>query len=229
MEKNQNKYCREGLAEHMLLYGVTDRTWLGDRTLYQQVEAALRGGVTMIQLREKHMDRDAFRKEAIEIRELCARWKVPFLINDDVALAKEIDADGVHVGQKDMEALEARKELGDNKIIGVSARTVEQALTAQTHGADYLGVGAVFHTGTKSDAKGISHETLQEICQAVTIPAVAIGGITGENVMELKGTGISGIAVVSAVFAAKDPEKAARDLREKLSHIVAGRPAGEEI
>ena len=125
--------------------------------------------------------------------------------------------------------MEARKELGDNKIIGVSARTVEQALTAQAHGADYLGVGAVFHTGTKSDAKGISHETLQEICQAVTIPAVAIGGITGENVMELKGTGISGIAVVSAVFAAKDPEKAARDLREKLSHIVAGRPAGEEI
>lgn len=220
MDKNNNRYCRDGLANHMLLYAVTDRTWLGNKTLYQQVEEAIRGGVTMIQLREKNMDRLAFREEAIEIQKLCARYRVPFLINDDVALAKEIGADGVHVGQKDMEALEARKELGNDRIIGVSARTVEQALTAQAHGADYLGVGAVFHTGTKSDAKGISHETLKEICQAVSIPVVAIGGITGENVMELKGSGISGIAVVSAVFAAKDPAQAARDLREKLRHII---------
>lgn len=220
MDKNNNRYCRDGLANHMLLYAVTDRTWLGNKTLYQQVEEAIRGGVTMIQLREKNMDRLAFREEAIEIQKLCARYRVPFLINDDVALAKEIGADGVHVGQKDMEALEARKELGNDRIIGVSARTVEQALTAQAHGADYLGVGAVFHTGTKSDAKGISHETLKEICQAVSIPVVAIGGITGENVMELKGSSISGIAVVSAVFAAKDPAQAARDLREKLRHII---------
>lgn len=222
MGKNQNQYCREGLAAHMLLYAVTDRTWLGDKTLYEQVEAAIRGGVTMIQLREKHMDREAFKKEAIEIRDLCARYQVPFLLNDDVELAKEIGADGVHVGQNDMDAGMARKILGPDKIIGVSARTVEQALDAQALGADYLGSGAVFHTGTKSDARAMSHETLEAICRAVSIPVVAIGGITGENVTALKGSGISGIAVVSAVFGAKDPARAARNLREKLRDIVTG-------
>ena len=144
--------------KELLLYAVTDRSWLNGRTLYDQVEEALKGGATFIQLREKTLDTDSFRKEAAEIKELCARYHVPFVINDNVEIAKEIDADGVHVGQSDMEAGNVRKILGDDKIIGVSAQTVEQALLAQKHGADYLGVGAVFKTGWKDDADEVSHD-----------------------------------------------------------------------
>ena len=162
----------------LLLYAVTDRSWLNGRTLYDQVEEALKGGATFIQLREKNLDTDSFLKEAAEIKELCARYHVPFVINDNVEIAKEIDADGVHVGQSDMEAGNVRKILGDDKIIGVSAQTVEQALLAQKHGADYLGVGAVFKTGSKDDADDVSHDELQKICEAVDIPVIAIGGIS---------------------------------------------------
>ena len=156
----------------LLLYAVTDRSWLNGRTLYEQVEEALKGGVTFVQLREKNLDDTAFLQEAKEIKELCARFHVPFVINDNVDIAAEIDADGVHVGQSDMEAGDVRKKLGPDKIIGVSAQTVEQALRAQAHGADYLGVGAVFPTGSKADAVEVSHDTVREICRAVDIPEI---------------------------------------------------------
>ena len=188
----------------LLLYAVTDRAWLGDKTLSWQVEESLKGGATMIQLREKHLDHEHFLKEAKEIKELCRKYQVPFLINDDVDLAVEVDADGVHVGQHDMEAGEVRKKIGPNHILGVSAQTVEQALLAQQAGADYLGVGAVFPTGTKDDADAVSIQTLGEICRAVNIPVVAIGGIGQHNVMQLAGSGICGIAVVSAIYAQPD-------------------------
>lgn len=196
----------------LLLYAVTDRAWLGDKTLSWQVEESLKGGATMIQLREKHLDHEHFLKEAKEIKELCRKYQVPFLINDDVDLAVEVDADGVHVGQHDMEAGEVRKKIGPNRILGVSAQTVEQALLAQQAGADYLGVGAVFPTGTKDDADAVSIQTLGEICHAVSIPVVAIGGIGQHNVMQLAGSGICGIAVVSAIYAQPDIQNAASTL-----------------
>lgn len=205
----------------LLLYAVTDRSWLNGRTLYEQVEEALKGGVTFVQLREKNLDDTAFLQEAKEIKELCARFHVPFVINDNVDIAAEIDADGVHVGQSDMEAGDVRKKLGPDKIIGVSAQTVEQALRAQAHGADYLGVGAVFPTGSKADAVEVSRDTVREICRAVDIPVIAIGGITKENVIELKGTGICGIAVISAIFAQQDIEEAARTLKSRTEETVS--------
>ena len=205
----------------LLLYAVTDRSWLNGRTLYEQVEEALKGGVTFVQLREKNLDDTAFLQEAKEIKELCARYHVPFVINDNVNIAAEIDADGVHVGQSDMEAGDVRKKLGPDKIIGVSAQTVVQALRAQAHGADYLGVGAVFPTGSKADAVEVSHDTVREICRAVDIPVIAIGGITRENVIELKGTGICGIAVIIAIFGQQDIEEAARTLKSRTEETVS--------
>ena len=171
----------------LLLYAVTDRAWLGDKTLAWQVEESLKGGATMIQLREKHLDEDTFQAEALELQALCRRYGVPFLINDDVELAVAVNADGVHVGQHDMEAGQVREKIGPDKILGVSAQTVEQALRAQAAGADYLGVGAVFPTGTKDDADAVSYDTLKAICRAVDIPVVAIGGIGAHNVQALAG------------------------------------------
>ena len=204
----------------LLLYAVTDRAWLGGRTLAEQVEEALRGGATFVQLREKELAGEALLAEAREIQALCRRYRVPFVIDDDVALARQIDADGVHVGQSDMEAQKARALLGEDKILGVSAQTVEQALKAQEHGADYLGVGAVFPTGSKADAVEVSHETVKEICKAVDIPVIAIGGITADNVTELAGTGICGIAVISAIFAQKDIEAAAQTLKLRTEETI---------
>ena len=173
----------------LLLYAVTDRSWLNGETLYGQVEKALQGGATFIQLREKNLDQDHFMEEALELKKLCAAYHVPFVINDNVEIAAKMDADGVHVGQSDMEAGDVRAKLGPDKIIGVSAQTVEQAILAEQRGADYLGVGAVFHTGSKADAEDVSHETLTAICNAVKIPVIAIGGITRDNVTELSGSG----------------------------------------
>lgn len=210
--------CRK---EDMVLYAITDRHWLNGESLYQQVEKALQGGVTFLQLREKNLDKELFMKEAREIKELCRKYKVPFIINDNVEIAKAIDADGVHVGQSDMEAGDVRKRLGADKIIGVSAKTVEQALLAEKHGADYLGVGAVFSTSTKTDATGVSHETLRDICQAVKIPVVAIGGITKDNVNELSGYGADGIAVISAILAQENITEAAKDLKQHSMQMVS--------
>ena len=207
--------------EDLLLYAVTDRTWLNGDTLYNQVEKALKGGATFIQLREKNLGKAEFLKEAKEIKQLCAKYNVPFVINDNVEIAKEIDADGVHVGQDDMEVLDVRAVLGKDKIIGVSAHSVEEALLAQEHGADYLGVGAVFHTGTKSDATDLSRETLKAICDTVDIPVIAIGGISADNVLELSGNGLCGIAVISAIFAQKDIEAAARNLSELSKKMIS--------
>lgn len=206
--------------EDLLLYAVTDRSWLNGETLYGQVEKALKGGVTFVQLREKTLDEEAFLEEAKEIQKLCAQYHVPFVINDNVEIAAKIGADGVHVGQSDMEAGDVREKLGPDKIIGVSAQTVEQALRAQEHGADYLGVGAVFPTGSKADAVEVSHETVRAITEAVDIPVIAIGGITKDNVSELQGTGICGIAVISAIFAQKDITAAVRILKERTKTVV---------
>ena len=205
----------------LLLYAVTDRSWLGSRTLQEQTQAALKGGVTMIQLREKHLDHASFLALAQDIKALCKQYGVPFLINDDVELAIEVGADGVHVGQHDMEAGQVRSKIGPDMILGVSAQTVEQALLAQQAGADYLGVGAVFPTGTKDDADAVSYDTLQAICRAVDIPVVAIGGIGKNNVMQLSGSGICGIAVVSAIYAQPDEEGAARDLLSLSREMIA--------
>lgn len=206
--------------EELLLYAVTDRHWLNGATLISQVEAALKGGATFIQLREKNLDDKAFYQEALEIQKLCKEYKVPFVINDNVELAKKIVADGVHVGQSDMEALDVRKVLGDDKIIGVSAQTVEQAELAEKHGADYLGVGAVFPTGSKNDATEVSFETLQEICEHVHIPVIAIGGITRDNVVELSQSGICGIAVISAIFGQTNIEAATADLKKQTKKML---------
>lgn len=204
----------------LLLYAVTDRRWLGGRRLADQVEEALKGGVTFVQLREKDLDEERFLEEAKEIKELCRRYQVPFVINDNVDIAQAVDADGVHVGQSDMEAGDVRARLGQDKIIGVSAQTVEQALLAESRGADYLGVGAVFATGSKADASEVDHETVKAICQAVHIPVIAIGGITRENVGALTGTGVCGVAVISAIFAQEDVEEGTRKLKEAVRCMV---------
>lgn len=206
--------------EQLKLYAVTDRSWLGNETLYEQVEKALKGGATMVQLREKELDEAAFRKEAEELLKLCRNYHVPFIVNDNVELAKSIGADGVHIGQSDMELTRAREMLGQDAIIGVTAKTVEQAKAAETGGADYLGSGAVFSSSTKLDAKPMDHALLQEICESVHIPVVAIGGITGENVMKLTGRGMAGVAVVSGIFACPDIEAGTRKLRERVEQIL---------
>ena len=204
----------------LLLYAVTDRTWLGNRTLYEQVEEALKGGATLIQLREKGMEDEAFLKEAFEIKDLCGQYNVPFVVNDNVEIAVKVNADGIHIGQKDMEAGCVRKIIGEDKILGVSAQTVEQALFAEKMGADYLGVGAVFATCSKTDADEVSHETLKAICEAVNIPVVAIGGIGTGNILELSGSGICGVAVISAIFAADNIQKAAIELKQLAKQVV---------
>ena len=207
----------------LLLYAVTDRSWLNGETLYSQVEKALEGGATFVQLREKNLDRETFLKEAKELKELCAKYQVPFVLDDDVELALEVGADGVHVGQSDMEAGDVRAKLGKDKIVGVSAQTVEQALLAQERGADYLGVGAVFPTSSKDDAVEVDHKTVKAICNAVDIPVIAIGGITKDNVQELAGCGLCGIAVISAIFAKPDIKKAAEELKEATAKMVEAR------
>lgn len=174
----------------MRLYAVTDRGWLKGETLYEQVEKAIKGGVTFVQIREKELDKRAFLSEARQIKALCEKYRVPFVVNDSVEIALATDADGVHVGQEDMEAKNVREKLGADKIVGVTAKTVEQAIRAQECGADYLGVGAVFPSPTKKNAVGITHEQLREICAAITIPVVAIGGITSQNILQLSNTGI---------------------------------------
>lgn len=206
--------------ENLLLYAVTDRHWLDGQTLKEVVLESLEGGVTMLQLREKHLDEAHFLEEAKELQTLCRSWHVPFLINDNVEIALAMNADGIHVGQSDMAAGDVRKKLGDDKIIGVSAQTVEQALLAEKAGADYLGVGAVFPTSSKDDANEVTYETLKAICSAVSIPVVAIGGITQENVHQLAGSGICGAAVISAIYAKPDIKKAAAELKTAVKETI---------
>ena len=204
----------------MLLYAVTDRAWVGKQSLYEQVESALKGGATCIQLREKELDDEAFLNEAIEISALCKQYGVPFFINDNVEIAIKCHADGIHVGQEDMEAAQVRQRVGDDMIIGVSVHSVEEALEAVRNGADCLGVGAMFSTSTKTDVNVLPKETLRDICAAVDIPVVAIGGIGKSNISQLAGTGVDGVALVSAIFAADDIENECRLLRKLSEEMV---------
>lgn len=197
----------------MRLYAVTDRAWTGNMSLREQVEAALKGGVTCVQLREKELEEGAFLEEALELRALCREYGVPFLINDNVDIAIRCGADGVHVGQSDMKAANVRALVGEGMIIGVSAHSVEEALEAVRNGADYLGVGAVFSTATKTNVQRLPKEVLKGICEAVEVPVVAIGGIQKDNLMELAGTGVDGVALVSAIFGARDIAAECRALR----------------
>jgi len=199
--------------ERFRLYAVTDRAWAAETSaLFRQIEAAVRGGAGIVQLREKHLDRAAFLEEAKRFTALCRRLGALSVINDSVEIALEAGADGAHVGQSDLEAGRARALLGPDRLLGVSVHTAEEARRAQAAGADYLGAGAVFATGTKADAAPISRETIRAITAAVDIPVAAIGGVSRENILELKGLGLQGVAVVSAIFAQKDPEAAAREL-----------------
>lgn len=204
----------------LLLYAVTDRSWVGKQTLYEQVEDALKGGATIVQLRGKTLAKEEFVREAIEIKELCHRYHVPLIINDDVDVALQSGADGVHVGVEDTPVSEIRKKVPADFIIGATCKTVEQAKEAQRAGADYMGVGAVFVSPTKKNAIRITKEQLKEICSSVSIPAVAIGGITQENMMEIKGGGMAGVAVVSAIFAAKDIRAATEELKQKANIVI---------
>lgn len=206
--------------DSMLLYAVTDRTWLGNSTLAWQVEQAIIGGATFVQLREKNLDFASFLEQAMEVKAVTDRYGIPFVINDNIEVAIACDADGVHVGQSDMTAGDVRKRLGNDKIIGVSAETVEQAQLAEKNGADYLGSGAMFSTLTKLDADTMSFSTLKNICSAASIPVVAIGGIKEHNIMELKGSGISGVSVVSAIFAQPDISAATKKLVALAKKVV---------
>ena len=219
--------------KYLALYGVTDRWWVKQKLekagvpvtddalregLLADTRAALEGGMTYVQMREKGdpMTEDELLTEALALKALCEEYGVPFVIDDDVELAKKCGADGVHVGQSDMACVEARKALGERKVVGVSAQTVEQAVQAEKDGADYLGVGAVFPTGSKDDADDVSHDTVKAICEAVSIPVIAIGGISKDNVGQLAGLGLDGIAVISAVYAADDLKAATEDLKARM-------------
>lgn len=200
----------------MLLYAVTDRAWVGRQSLYEQIQSALQGGVTCVQLREKELNDKEFLEEAMLISDLCKEYKVPLFINDNVEVAIKCNADGIHIGQDDMEILKVREMVGDDMIIGVSVHSVKEALEAVEKGADCLGVGAVFPTSTKADADVLSKKVLKDICDVVDIPVVAIGGINKKNIDELAFTGVDGVALVSAIFGEKDIEKECR-LLYKLS------------
>ena len=220
-----DKIDKNNLRRDLLLYAITDRSWLRGRSLESVVRQAILGGATFIQFREKKICDENFIEEKIledarAIKNLCAEFNVPFVVNDDVFLAKKIDADGAHIGQGDMPLEKAREILGEEKIIGVSAQNVDQAILAQRLGADYLGVGAIFQTQSKGDADSVSIETLRSICAAVEIPVVAIGGINCENIPRLEKSGIAGVSVISAIFAADDICLAASALKEKVLKIV---------
>ena len=214
------KLNNDELKKALFLYAVTDRSWTGEKSLYEQVEQTLKGGTTIVQLREKELSYEDFLQEGKEIQKLCKEYDVPFVINDNVELAKELDADGVHIGQDDMTISDARKIIGNDKILGVSVQTVEDAIYAEKEGADYLGVGAVFSTSTKLDAVDVSYQMLKEICAAVKIPVVAIGGINKNNILDLQNSGICGVAVISAIFAEENIFEATKNLVKLTEQMV---------
>lgn len=206
--------------KYMQLYAVTDRAWTGNKTLYEQIKEALENGVTCVQLREKNLDEASFIEEAKKISVLCRQYNTPFIVNDSVNVAIASNADGIHIGQEDMGLKDVRKIVGENMIIGISAHTVEEAKFAQENGADYIGIGAVFETSTKNDVDVIPYEKVKSICDAVDMPKVAIGGINAENILKLKGSGIDGVAVVSAIFGAKDIGKATKELYTLSNNLI---------
>lgn len=215
-------YTADEIRKGMLLYAVTDQSWLKDgETLLSVCEDVLASGATFLQIREKDLDANAFEAEAAKLKDLCARYKVPYVVNDSVEIALSIDADGVHVGQSDIKGRDIRSLIGPDKILGISAGTVDEAVAAEKAGADYIGVGAVFGTSTKKNARNLTVAKLKEISNAVSIPVVAIGGINGTNLLELSGSGVDGVAVVSAIFAAEDPGKATKQLLTLARQMVS--------
>ena len=216
------KFTKDEIRKGMLLYAVTDQSWLKEgQTLLSVCEDVLSSGATFLQIREKDLDTNSFEVEAAKLKELCARYKVPYVVNDSVEIALAIDADGVHVGQSDIKGRDIRRMIGSDKILGISVGTTQEAIAAENAGADYIGVGAVFGTSTKKNARNLTVEKLKEISSAVSIPVVAIGGINGNNLMELSGSGVDGVAVVSAIFAAEDPGKATAELLVLARKMVA--------
>lgn len=208
--------------QDMRLYVITDRTWLNGRCLADLVEESIRAGATFIQLREKNLSFSEFVKTAVEIKAVTDRYGIPFIINDDVEVALEADADGVHIGQGDEGIQTVREKLGSHKIIGLSAHTVEEAVKAEEMDADYIGVGTVFNTSTKSDATPVSFDTLKSICSRVHIPVVAIGGVNKNNILKLSGSGADGVAVISAIFAQPDIGMATEELLRLSTQMAAG-------
>ena len=216
------KFTNDDIRNGMLLYAVTDRSWLKEgQTLLSVCEDVLANGATFLQIREKDLDSNSFETEADNLKELCARYKVPYVVNDSVEIALKIDADGVHVGQSDIKGRDIRSIIGTDKLLGISAGTVEEAMAAEQAGADYIGVGAVFGTSTKKNARNLTVERLKEICSAVSIPVVAIGGIHSSNLMALSGSGVDGVALVSAIFAAEDPGASTAQLLALAKEMVA--------
>jgi len=215
------KFTRDEIRKAMLLYAVTDQMWLKKgETLADVVEAVLKNGATFLQIREKDLAPDAFEAEAERLKTLCKQYRVPFVVNDSVEIALKINADGVHVGQSDIKGRDIRAMIGPDKILGISAGTVEEAVAAENAGADYIGVGAIFGTSTKKNARSMTMERLREIVSSVSIPVVAIGGISAGNILQLCGSGVDGVAVVSAIFAAEDPGKATADLLKLAEKVV---------
>ena len=215
------KFTRDELRKAMLLYAVTDQMWLKEgETLLDVVREVLKNGATFLQIREKDLGEDAFEVEAAKLKALCAEYGVPYVVNDSVEIALKIDADGVHVGQSDIKGRDIRAIIGPDKILGISAGSVEEAVAAEAAGADYIGVGAVFPTGTKKNATPMTMELLRVIVASVSIPVVAIGGITADNIARLTGSGVDGVAVVSAIFGADDPGEATAKLLELSTEMV---------
>jgi len=216
------KFTKDDIRKAMLLYAVTDQMWLKEgEALADVVESVLQNGATFLQIREKDLAEDAFEAEAERLKTLCAQHGVPFVVNDSVEIALQCDADGVHVGQSDIKGRDIRLIIGEDKILGISAGTVEEAIAAEKAGADYIGVGAIFGTSTKKNARSMTMERLKEIVSSVSIPVVAIGGISAENILQLRGSGVDGVAVVSAIFAAENPGKATADLLKLAEEVVA--------
>lgn len=215
------KFTKDEIKSSMLLYAVTDRMWLKENEKLTDVcKSVLENGATFLQIREKDLDKSDFKKEAEELKNLCKTYHVPFVVNDNIEIAIEIDADGVHMGQSDIKGRDLRSMIGKDKILGISAGNVEEAVKAEKAGADYIGVGAVFETSTKKDAKNLSVEKLREISESVSIPVVAIGGINDSNVSKLSGSHVDGIAVISSIFAAEDPGKATANLLNLAKKMV---------
>lgn len=215
------KYSKEQIRKAMLLYAVTDQSWLKeDETLFDIVKEVVRNGATFLQIREKDLNEADFEVEAKKLQDICKEYHVPYVVNDNVDVAIKIDADGVHVGQSDIKGRDIRAILGGEKILGISAGTVEEAVAAEKAGADYIGVGAVFETSTKKNARNMTMDRLKEIVASVNIPVVAIGGINSANISELKGSGIDGVAVVSAIFAAENPGQATKELLSQANAVV---------
>lgn len=215
------KYTKDEIRSSMLLYAITDRMWLKPvENLIDVCKSVLENGASFLQIREKDLNEEDFEKEAQALKSLCKKYRVPFVVNDSVEIALDIDADGVHVGQSDIKGRDIRAMLGEDKILGISAGTVPEAIAAENAGADYIGVGAVFGTSTKKDARNLTVEQLKEIKAAVSIPVVAIGGINASNIKELEGSNVDGVAVVSAIFAAENPGKATADLLNLSKELV---------